>query len=145
MQFKHPLPDREVIRATKSAEKAWSAKSNAKADAVAKELGFKGAGYNLKNETIIQWLEITPEEQEHMSTIISASEKRRRKRKRDRLYQQEKRKEKGIKNRQQAVEDRVNIIIDLITDNPTISNVQIAKRTGIPRSTVVRLRKQTGL
>jgi hypothetical protein len=41
--------EREVIRATKSAEKAWKAKNSEEANRLAKEKGYPGAGYNLKN------------------------------------------------------------------------------------------------
>lgn len=69
-EFKEPLLEREVVRATKSAETAWQAKSNKTADRIAKERGYPGAGYNLSNKKIISWLDITPEEQKHFSTII---------------------------------------------------------------------------
>ena len=38
--------------------------------------------YRLRNQTIIEWLEITPEEERHMRTIISDDERRRRDRER---------------------------------------------------------------
>ena len=140
-EFTCPLSEKEVIKATKSAEKAWEAKSNAKADKTAKELGYAGAGYNLKNETIINWLQITEEEQTYMSTIIGRGEKRRRKRIRDKEYQREKREAEGVINRQEAVDGRIEKIRKAIAETPEINNVQLAKQTGIPRSTVVRLRK----
>ncbi len=46
-----------------------------------------GAGYNIKNKTIIEWFKITEEEQTRLKTIIGDKESRRR----DRVYRSEKR------------------------------------------------------
>lgn len=73
--FRQPLRDIDVRRATKSAEKCFK-DSN-------KE-------YRYKNDTLIELLEITEDEQVYMSTIISKYEYKRRKRIRDREYQQQK-------------------------------------------------------
>ena len=54
--FRQPLSENELIRATKSAEKVYKDKN--------KE-------YKYKNETLINLLEITDEEQKEMKTIIS--------------------------------------------------------------------------
>ena len=56
------MPIEELIRATKSAAKAWKAKNNQQANEEARKKGYPGVGYNLTNQTIIQWLDITPEE-----------------------------------------------------------------------------------
>ena len=69
--FKHPLSEKEVIRATKSAEKVFKDQNK---------------DYKYKNETLINLLEITDEEQKEMQTIISKEEYRRR----DREYQKKK-------------------------------------------------------
>ena len=61
--FIAPLKENEVIRATRSAEKCYLDKN--------KE-------YKYKNETLIELLQITEEEQKHMVTIISKDEVKRR-------------------------------------------------------------------
>lgn len=73
--FLEPLSSREVIRATKSAEKAWHARNDKEADRIAKEKGYPGAGYNISNDKLIQWLDITEEEQKHLRSIIGRREK----------------------------------------------------------------------
>lgn len=77
-QFTQPLPQNEVTRATRSAEKAWEARNNPEANRIAQENGYPGAGYNLKNEKIIEWLDVTEEEQVKLDTVISRAEKQRR-------------------------------------------------------------------
>ncbi|WP_035185834.1 replication protein, partial [Alteribacter aurantiacus] len=79
LQFREPLPLKEVERATRSAEKAWKAKNSEEANAVAIKKGYPGAGYNISNKKLIMWLDITAEEQTELRTIISAEEKRKRK------------------------------------------------------------------
>lgn len=149
MEFISPLPDREVINATKSAEKAWEAKSNQKANEAAKAMGYPGAGYNIPNKSLIEWLSITEEEQQHMLTIISPQEKKRRKLIADRKYQEQKRREKGMrtmaeynKSREKQVDTKLNIIKRALKKNPQLSVRQIADQTGISKSTVSRILKQ---
>ena len=66
--FKQPLREQEVIRATKSAEKVYLSKNK---------------DYKYKNETLINLLQISDDEQREMKTIISKEEYKRR----DREYQ----------------------------------------------------------
>lgn len=66
--FRQALSEREVIRATRSAERCYLDKNKQ---------------YKYKNETLIELLEITEEEQTHMTIIISQKEYKRR----DRVYQ----------------------------------------------------------
>lgn len=73
--FRLPLGEREVIRATRSAETVYLSKN--------KE-------YKYKNKTLIELLEITEHEETYMTTIISNKEYRRR----DRIYQKNKYQEK---------------------------------------------------
>lgn len=77
-EFIDPLPEREVIRATKSAEKAYKARADEKAIQAARARGYQWAGYNPSNKKLIEWFDITPDEQRHMLTIIDAEEKQRR-------------------------------------------------------------------
>ncbi len=74
-QFNEPLHRREVVQATRSAEKAFYAKSNPEANRIAQEKGYPGAGYNVSNAKLIEWLDITEDEQKHMQTIIGRSVK----------------------------------------------------------------------
>ena len=66
--FRQPLREKEVIRATKSAEKVYLNKNK---------------DYKYKNETLINLLDISDEEEREMKTIISKEEYKRR----DREYQ----------------------------------------------------------
>jgi hypothetical protein len=66
-RFTHPLPEKEVLRATRSAEKAF-----------AQWRDNKYRGYNYRNATLIEFLHITREEQRELTTIICKEEKARR-------------------------------------------------------------------
>lgn len=137
--FKHPLAKREVISATKSAEKAWSAKSDAEANRIAREKGYPGAGYNLKNSTIIEWLYITEEEQRHLSTIIGPKEKNRR-RKEERHKNGTLPREEYLKQEAQKTQDKQQAILSAIMDNPKASIRELSAITGLSKSAVQRLK-----
>jgi hypothetical protein len=146
-QFKNPLLKREVIKATKSAEKAWSARSDKQANEIAIQKGYPGAGYNISNTKLINWLDITDEEQRHLKTIIAGSEKRRRKRIRDRSYQEEKRREEGAVKRQDYIKEQHDK-----TDNHLFAikyllekgykQKQIAEELGLSKGRVSQLVKE---
>ena len=140
-EFILPLPEKEVRSATKSAEKAWKAKSDAKANEMAKKMGYPGAGYNMPNQTIIDWLEITPEEQKHLSSIISKEEKRRR----NTEAKREQRRAQGVIPREQYLaqeaeqkQERMSPIIEAIKQNPGLSQRALAKKTGFSRAAIQR-------
>lgn len=57
-EFTNPLPANEVVRATKSAEEA-----------------AKGQKYKFTNQKLIEWLDITEEEQRNLKSIIGRQEK----------------------------------------------------------------------
>ena len=144
-EFANPLNEREVIRATKSAEKAWAAKSDVKANELAKAMGYPGAGYRLKNSTIIKWLDITPQEQRELSTIIGPQEKRRR----NLLLKEEQRRAQGIRpmeeynqERKEKVESKADTLKRIMQENPTWTNAQLAEAMGTTVRTVQRLKKR---
>ena len=78
--FRQTLGEKEVIRATRSAETVYKDQNK---------------DYKYKNDTLINLLEISEEEQKEMKTIISKEEYKRRKRLRNnKSYNSEKAKEK---------------------------------------------------
>lgn len=135
-QFTEPLSEQEVIRATRSAEKAWRAKNDAEANRLARENGYPGAGYNISNAKLIEWLHITEEEQQHLQTIIGRKVKyernnqRREKARRaagkmtrdEYLDQAEKRRQKALRMRQEGMSYR-----------------QIGQALGISQTQVMRI------
>lgn len=140
-EFLHPLPEREVISATKCAEKAWFAKSDVKANEMAKAMGYPGAGYNMSNSKIIEWLDISPQEQEHLSSIIGAAEKRRR----NTIAKREQRRAQGVIPRDlylaqeaEQKQERMQPIIEAIKQNPGLSQRALAKKTGYSRASIQR-------
>lgn len=138
-EFTNPLPAKEVINATKCAQKAWEAKSNAKANELAKSMGYPGAGYNLKNSKIIEWLDITPQEQKHMSTIIGTGEKR----SRNTTAKRERRREQGMKPREEYLseaEQKKALIRKAIIENPGMSIRALVQITGQSKSAVQRVK-----
>lgn len=143
--FTHPLPEREVVTATKSAEKAYEARSDKAANEMAKKRGYPGAGYNISNAKLIDWLDITDEEMVEFHTIIGPKEKRRR----DRLRKEKLRREAGIRTKEQrladdrkAVMDKVDIIRKSMEESPGLSSRKLSEKTGIPRATMQRLIKE---
>lgn len=143
-EFLHPLPEKEVRLATKSADKAWAAKSDAKANELAKKMGYPGAGYNIPNQKIIEWLDITPEEQRHLSSIIDAAEKRRR----NTEARRKKRREEGMRPIQEYIEERKQQVLStaeqlkiLMKENPSWTNAQLAKAMNTTVRSVQRWKK----
>ena len=138
-EFRRPLPEREVRSATKSAEKAWAARCDSKANEVAKSLGYPGAGYNMSNSDIIDWLDITPQEQRHLSSIIGKDEKRRR----NTEARRKKRREEGMKPREEYLseaEQKRQQIQKAILDNPGMSIRALAQLTGQSKSAIQRVK-----
>ena len=87
--FIYPLKEKEVIRATRSAEKCYLDKN--------KE-------YKYKNDTLIELLEITEIEETYMTTIISKMEYKRRHREREKNRYIEKLKLEGKMSKKEELE-----------------------------------------
>lgn len=141
-EFTKPLTAKEVERATKSAEKAWAARSNKEADKIAKEKGYPGAGYNVSNRKLIEWLDITQEEMVHMSTIINAKEKNRRRR--EKYQEQEGRmsREAYIQQEKEKTMSRKEQLKNTMEEHPHLSNRKLAAMLGISEAYVRKIKKQ---
>lgn len=87
--FIPPLSEKEVIRATRSAEKVYNTKDK---------------NYKYKNETLIKLLDITENEEAYMTTIISKKEYKRRKNIRNNIAYKEKLKEEGKMSKKEELE-----------------------------------------
>lgn len=96
--------------------------------------------YRLRNQTIIEWLEITPEEEREMRTVISDDERRRRDRQRD----EGRRREAGAMTRQEylvrAAKRRV-AARSLAEAGKSVR--RIAEELGISKSQVQRVLKDS--
>lgn len=144
-QFKNPLRKREVEKATKSAEKAWSARSDKEANEIAKQKGYPGAGYNIGNPKLIDWLDITSEEQKHLKTIIDGSEKRRRKT----IANREKRRSEGVQKREDYIkeqkdktEEKLLQLKKAIERHPDYSNYKLAELLAVSEGYIRKLKKK---
>ena len=127
--FRQALSEREVIRATRSAERCYLDKNKQ---------------YKYRNETLIELLEITKEEQRYMTIVISKEEYKRRKRIRNKnsydgekakkIYQ-EKLKSQGKLSEKEKISQRREKILDLLdkghTQKEIFTLMKISKRTCI--------------
>lgn len=152
--FTHPLRRKEVVKATESAQKAWAAKSDNDANERAKSMGYPGAGYRISNSKLIDWLDITQEEQKHLSTIIGPREKNRRKREAYHANPEPKkqavkayRRKHGMKPREEYLKteaqksvDKLDILQQTMKENPGISNRKAAQIMGISEAYVRKLK-----
>lgn len=121
VMFKEPLPEREVITDTKSAEKAYIDKK-----------------YKYTNAKLIKILDITLEEQQHLKTIISGKEKYRRSAEEQKAKKKASRRNKnGLTKKQQELEDLKIKINELKNKGNSVR--EIAKILGISKSKVGRL------
>lgn len=145
LQFKDPLSIKEVEKATQSANKAWEARNSKEANELAIAKGYPGAGYNLKNATIIKWLEITMEEMAQLETIIDVSEKNRRKR----IANMKKRREEGVRKREDYIKEQndrtkaqLQELKQILNKNSEAKQKEIARIMGISDRHLRRLKKE---
>ena len=90
-------------------------------------------GYWYKNETLIERLDITPQEQRHMKTIIGTQEKYRRNNER---RVQARRNENGLTKKQQEIQEIKNNILEL--KNNKCKNKDISVKLNISLKTLER-------
>ena len=123
-EFIQPLSEKEVIRATGSAEKVFKAKDKQ---------------YKYKNETLIEILEISEYEQTHMKIIIGKEEYKRR----DREYQKnkylEKLKSEGKISEKEKISRRRQKIKALLAEG--LLQKDICNKLKISKDTYIRDRK----
>ena len=131
--FRQPLSQNEVRNATKSAETVFKDQNK---------------DYKYKNETLINLLEISEEEQKEMKTIISKDEYKRRKRLRNnKSYNSEKAKEKykdklkesGKITKEEEISQRRIKIKDLLAKG--LKQKDICLKLNISKDTYLRDRK----
>lgn len=118
--FIPPLRENEATRATRSAEKVYLDKNK---------------DYKYKNDTLIELLEITDEEQTFMTTIISNKEYKRRNREREKIRYQEQLKAAGKLTKKDEISERRTKIKDLLVKGLKQKDIylelNISKRTCI--------------
>ena len=137
--FTEPLKDTEiksVIRCIPKAIEKFIAYEQGLRSGETKRAskGMKdNGGYWYKNETLIERLNITTEEQRHMKTIIGLDEKYRRNNERRR---DERRNENGLTKREQDKQDRIQEIKYLKEEG--LSQSKVAKELNIGIATVKR-------
>jgi hypothetical protein len=115
--------------------------------ATGEKIQFKGREWDprhhFRNETIMEWLDVSAEEEREMIVTISAEEASRRKRLRDREYQERRRRTKGVAtrtkfdiNRYSSLRKKIAVARHLI--NCGHSTEEIAERMSVTQRTVQR-------
>lgn len=134
-KFAEPLSEHEVIEATKSADDA--AKAFLSEELVEWEGRMVQKGYNYKNESLIKIFTITPEEQEHLSFIISKDIKYSRNNARRRA---ERRNENGLTRRKQQEQDTIQQVAFLLSEG--VKQKEIAEKLEITPARVSQIKKK---
>ncbi|MGV3027025.1 DNA-binding response regulator [Clostridium thermobutyricum] len=129
--FKNPLSKKEVIKQTKSSEKAFDEWLKNEKNGV-----YPRGGYNYSNNTLIRKLNITMEEQNSLITIISAEEKNIRKKL---ANKKSRRNTNGLTKKQQELYELKIKVIELKKEG--LNNCAIGRVLNINESKVRRLLK----
>lgn len=138
-KFIEPLSDKEVIQASKSAEKAYEEWLTNKAEDFQKPVWNRDTntynikGYNYSNTKLISLLEITIEEQRELSTIISKRVKLDRK---NDKRKEDRRNENGLTENQQTQLDLYKKILKVREVEGNISIRKLADKIGSSKSKV---------
>ena len=119
--FIYPLSEKEVIRATRSAEKVFKSKDKQ---------------YKYKNETLIELLEISEYEQTYMKVIIGKNEYKRRHRNREKNRYLEKLKLYGKITEQEKISQRRQKIKALLDEG--LKQKDICDRLNISKRNCIR-------
>lgn len=124
--FRIPLANNEVEKITVQAEKAYEKWLLDSPNGV-----YKRGGYNYKNETLIEKLNITDDEMKVMTTIINPSEKLRRKLVKER---EARRNEDGLTKREAEKQRKIKEVKELFGQG--LKQKEIVEKLGIAKSTV---------
>ncbi|MFW2491764.1 DNA-binding response regulator [Clostridium chromiireducens] len=124
--FKIPLANNEVEKITVQAEKAYEKWLLDSPNGV-----YKRGGYNYKNETLIEKLNITDDEMKVMTTIINPNEKLRRKLVKERKAR---RNEDGLTKREAEKQRKIREVKELFSQG--LKQKEIVEKLGIAKSTV---------
>ncbi len=148
-KFTNPLEEKEVIAATRSAEKAYYLwedtfeEYTSMKERPAMSTFFRKKGcYIYSNKKLIELLDIQEEEMEHLSTIISTRVKNQRSKDYRNEWKKKKSKETlrndlGLTSRQQSKLDNLKKILQLQQDG--LKQKEIAAQVGITQQAVSKL------
>lgn len=122
--FKEPLPEKEVITDTRSAERAYEERK-----------------YKYTNAKLIKILDITLDEQQYLKTIISGKEKYRRSAEEQKAKKKAKRRnENGLTKREQEKQDNIKAIKSLYEKG--YKQVEIVNKLGLSKGRVSQIIKE---
>jgi len=129
-KFKEPLSDSEVKAIARCVPKAIEAFLNDEVTPLGK------AGYNYKNTTLIERLDITEREQRELKTIISSKEKNRRK---DDRRKEARRNDEGRTEREQRKANLTQKVRELNVKG--LKQTEIAEELGLTQQYISKLLK----
>lgn len=130
-RFKKPLEQKEVDNATYSAEKAFLKDENG-----------RKVVYSYTNKKLVEWLDISLEEQKHLVTIISKKEKARRNNEYNKAkFKAQRRNQAGRTKREQAKFEKL-VAVYLYAFKKGYTSRQIADKLQVSQQLVCKYRKE---